>query len=195
MNLPYIFVRVIQHWNGLLYIHFTSALIFCISTSSNFVFTNFNLTSPVSIIFNMSFFALKSGINYFLFPVVLNAGTFYCILSSIWFKSLFLEFMKFLMVSLAFFNLNFTSSTFYIGFRTGIFYWIPSFLDSPKQKLPIHYLLIVCINYSLINNQNVRIFITMAGIHVPMDKILFQNPWRVANLWTDKIINIRENSP
>jgi hypothetical protein len=75
---------------------------------------SFSLTSPVSMSFNISFFAFRSGTSSFLFPVYLNAGTFSAIFYSNCTKSLFFALMKFLIVSRAFLSLNLTSSTFSI---------------------------------------------------------------------------------
>lgn len=112
LDLLDILVGVVKDVNSLYKQRLTSRLICCISTSSNFVLTSFSLTSPFSIIFCRSFFALRRGTSSFLFPVYLKAGTFSAIFASISATSLFLALMKFLMVSLAFLSLNFTSSTF-----------------------------------------------------------------------------------
>lgn len=76
LNLLYIFVRLIQDINSLIYISYTSILICCIYTSSNFVFINFILTYPLSICLSKFFFTVSNGISYFLLPVCLKAGTF-----------------------------------------------------------------------------------------------------------------------
>lgn len=83
LNFLNILIGLIEDIDSLLRILYTSALSCCISTSSNLLFTNFSLTSPFSIIFCRSFFALKRGINYFLLFVRLNSGTFSAILLSI----------------------------------------------------------------------------------------------------------------
>lgn len=94
--------------------HITSKLTFCISTSFSLSFSKFNRSWAASMNDAKSLFDLSRGINYFLFPVYWYLGIFYFILISILLMSLFLAFMKLLILSRASFNLTFTISIFYI---------------------------------------------------------------------------------